>query len=79
MTTFTVQEIQHDPRNFLRRLKAGEELVVVEGERVLAQVHPLARAIGATRPYGLCAGQFVVPADFDQPLPSDILEDFEGR
>lgn len=80
MTTFTEQEIQHDPRNFLRRLTAGEELEVVEGEHMLAQAHPLTRASDASRrPYGLCAGQFAAPADFDQPLPADLLQDFEGR
>ncbi|WP_261365087.1 hypothetical protein [Anatilimnocola floriformis] len=28
------------------------------------------------RPSGLCAGQFVVPDDFDAPLPDEILRDF---
>ncbi len=31
------------------------------------------------RPIGLCAGEFVVPDDFDAPLPHDILELFEGK
>jgi hypothetical protein len=31
------------------------------------------------RPYGLLAGQFVVPDDFDEPLPDDILAAFEGQ
>lgn len=26
------------------------------------------------RPYGLAAGEFVVPDDFDDPLPDDILD-----
>ena len=30
------------------------------------------------RPFGLCAGEFVVPDDFDAPLPEEILRDFEG-
>ena len=29
------------------------------------------------RPFGLCAGEFVVPDDFDEPLP-EIVELFEG-
>jgi hypothetical protein len=29
------------------------------------------------RPFGLCAGEFVVPDDFDAPLPDDILNLFE--
>jgi hypothetical protein len=31
------------------------------------------------RPIGLCAGEFVVPDDFDAPLPEDILSAFEGK
>jgi hypothetical protein len=34
---------------------------------------------GALRPIGLAAGDFVVPDDFDDPLPEDILELFEGK
>ena len=34
---------------------------------------------GPTRPFGLCAGEFVVPDDFDDPLPDDVLDAFEGR
>ena len=31
------------------------------------------------RPFGLCAGEFTVPDDFDAPLPDDILAEFEGK
>ena len=30
------------------------------------------------RPFGLCMGEFVVPDDFDAPLPPEILGLFEG-
>ena len=30
----------------------------------------------ARRPFGLAKGLFVVPDDFDAPLPDDILEEF---
>ena len=30
------------------------------------------------RPFGLSQGDFVVPQDFDAPLPDDILADFEN-
>ena len=33
---------------------------------------------GAPRPFGLAKGQFVVPADFNAPLPEAVLRDFEG-
>ncbi|MCC3409370.1 MAG: DUF2281 domain-containing protein [Microcoleus sp. PH2017_10_PVI_O_A] len=31
------------------------------------------------RPFGLCAGEFTVPPDFNEPLPEEILRDFEGN
>ena len=31
------------------------------------------------RPFGLCAGEFIVPDDFDDPLPEDIIKEFEGK
>ena len=30
------------------------------------------------RPFGLSTGEFVVPEDFDAPLPEEILADFEN-
>ena len=29
------------------------------------------------RPFGLCKGDFVVPDDFNEPLPDEILDLFE--
>jgi antitoxin (DNA-binding transcriptional repressor) of toxin-antitoxin stability system len=78
MSTITVQDIQSDPLAFLRRVEAGEAFVVVRGECPLAEVRPLATILSEPRPFGLCAGRFTVPADFDRPLPDDILKEFEG-
>jgi antitoxin (DNA-binding transcriptional repressor) of toxin-antitoxin stability system len=78
MSTISIQEIQRDPLAFFRRVEAGEAFVVVRDEHPLAEVRPLATAAAQPRPFGLCAGQFTVPADFDRPLPDDILKEFEG-
>lgn len=34
---------------------------------------------GPSRPFGLCAGEFSVPDDFDDPLPEYVIEEFEGK
>ena len=31
------------------------------------------------RPFGLCKGEFLVPDDFDAPLPEYIIKEFEGQ
>ncbi|MCC6581420.1 MAG: type II toxin-antitoxin system Phd/YefM family antitoxin [Phycisphaeraceae bacterium] len=78
MTTISVQEIQRNPLAFLQRLEAGEALVVVRDERPLAEVLPLTATTSQPRPFGLCAGRFTVPADFDRPLPDEVIKEFEG-
>jgi hypothetical protein len=30
------------------------------------------------RPFALCAGEFTVPPDFNEPLPDEIIRDFES-
>lgn len=78
MTTISVQEIERDPLAFLQRIAAGESLVVVQGERALAEVRPLSSNASEPRPYGLCAGGFTVPDDFNRELPDAVLREFEG-
>lgn len=78
MGAITVQDIQRDPLAFLQRLEAGESLLVFRNEQPLAEVRPLSARPAAPRPFGLCKGEFAVPADFDRPLPEEILKEFEG-
>jgi hypothetical protein len=42
------------------------------------QGEPVEARAKVLRPFGLCAGEFTVPEDFDAPLPEDILKTFEG-
>jgi prevent-host-death family protein len=79
MSTVSVQEFQQNPDALLDRVEAGEHLVVVRGGRPVAELRSIAVPRSAPRPFGLCAGEFTVPDDFDAPLPDDILREFEGR
>jgi antitoxin (DNA-binding transcriptional repressor) of toxin-antitoxin stability system len=79
MSTVTVQELERDPRSVLHRVEAGESITVVRGDQPVAEVRPAASKRVEARPFALAAGQFTVPADFDEPLPDDILREFEGR
>jgi len=68
MSTISVQEIQQNPTAFLARVEAGESLLVVRDDRPVAEVKPVRPPVKGLRPFGLCAGEFKVPADFDEPL-----------
>lgn len=49
-----------------------------QGERPVAEIRRLTET-ETLRPAGLAAGEFVVPDDFDDPLPDGLLDAFEGR
>ena len=79
MSTVDVQELRHDPETLLKRVEAGEYLLVVRGGRPVAELRSVSAAPPGPRPFGLCAGEFSVSDDFDAPLPEEALQDFEGR
>lgn len=79
MVNVTVDEIQSDPLKYLRQVEAGETLVIIRSNQPIAEVRPIAHGSKQLRPFGLCKGEFVVPDDFDAPLPEDILNAFEGQ
>ena len=79
MAKVTVDDIQKNLLGYLRRVEAGETLVVVREHEPFAEIKPVGSGVEVERPAGLCAGEFVVPDDFDDPLPADVLDRFEGR
>jgi antitoxin (DNA-binding transcriptional repressor) of toxin-antitoxin stability system len=79
MGTVSVRELQQVPDSLLDRVEAGEHLVVVRGGHPVAELRPVSATLSGPRPFGLCAGAFTVPDDFDAPLPEEILRNFEGR
>ncbi|WP_148598563.1 type II toxin-antitoxin system Phd/YefM family antitoxin [Aquisphaera giovannonii] len=78
MSTVTLQELQRDPAALLARVEAGERIVVSREGRAVAELRPIVPAPREPRPIGLAAGEFAVPADFDAPLPEDVLRTFEA-
>jgi len=79
MSTISLQDLAQDPAALLDRVEAGELLVVTRDGRPVAELRPLASARSTPRPFGLAAGAFTVPDDFDAPLPENVLRAFEGR
>lgn len=74
----SVEDIEKDPRTYLDRVRDGETVVVFEKDQPVAEMRPLPKR-GGKRPRGLAKGDFVVPDDFDDPLPEDVLQLFEGE
>ncbi|MGD1941917.1 MAG: type II toxin-antitoxin system Phd/YefM family antitoxin [Leptolyngbyaceae cyanobacterium] len=78
MLNITVDEMQRDPLKYLHQVEAGETLVIFRSDKPIAELKPVNNN-KQLRPFGLCAGEFTVPDDFDAPLPENVLNAFEGK
>ena len=84
MSTITIpvqiseDEIKRNLSAYLRRVQAGETVVIVARGKPLVEMRPVDPATQTKRPIGLVAGEFTVPDDFDAPLPENIVQEFEA-
>jgi len=78
METVNVHEAKTHFSRLLDRAQEGQEFVIAKAGRPVARLGPLARA-GRKRRLGLLDGKFRIPADFNQPLPDEVIAAFEGR
>lgn len=74
--TINVHEAKTTLSKLLRRVQAGEEIVIAKNG------HPVARLVPVTEPprdrdLGFAAGEVSIAPDFDAPLPADLLAAFE--
>lgn len=79
MVQINVEDMQHDLLAVLQLVEKGETLVILKTGKPVAELRPISSPPTKLRPYGLCAGEFTVPDDFDDPLPEEIVQAFEGK
>jgi prevent-host-death family protein len=69
----------HEAKTHLSRLLddviAGEEVFITRRGETVASLVPAGGAV--VRRLGVDRGRFVVPEDFDAPLPDSVLDAFE--
>jgi len=78
MNKVNVHEAKTRFSRLLRRVAAGEEITIANRGVPVARLVPVP-AEGTTRKLGFFRGQMTIPDDFDAPLPTDILDAFEGK
>ncbi|MEX0863357.1 MAG: type II toxin-antitoxin system Phd/YefM family antitoxin [Acidimicrobiia bacterium] len=75
MSSVGVHQAKTNLSELLRRVAGGEEITITRGGRPVARIVPItprkSRSLGQDR------GLLVVPEDFNDPLPGDLLSDFE--
>ncbi len=76
MTQVGVHEAKTHLSQLLKRVAAGEEILIARGGKPIARLIP----VEGQRPrvLGRDVGLFQIPEDFDAPLPEAVLKDFEA-
>ena len=79
MVIVDADKIASDLGAYLEKVEHGESFVIAIHNRPVAELRPADVTGTGPRRFGLCAGEFQVPDDFDAPLPEEIIADFESR
>ncbi len=78
METVNIHQAKTNLSRLLSRVELGEEIVIANRGIPIAKLVPFRTSLDRRSSLGQDRGIFVVPDDFNAPLPEDILAAFEG-
>jgi antitoxin (DNA-binding transcriptional repressor) of toxin-antitoxin stability system len=73
-----IHQAETNLSELLSRVELGEEIIIAHQGIPIAKLVPFHIASHRRASLGQNRGRFIVPADFDAPLPKEILAAFEG-
>ncbi|MBI4614614.1 MAG: type II toxin-antitoxin system Phd/YefM family antitoxin [Planctomycetes bacterium] len=77
MTTVNIHEAKTHLSRLLKRVAAGEEIVIASAGKPMARLLPF-RPPRGKRVWGTAKGEIRIADDFDAPLSGDLLDAFES-
>jgi prevent-host-death family protein len=78
MSTVNIHEAKTQLSRLLLRVEQGEEIIIANRGVPVAKLVPLTPSKSRLSSLGRDQGLFTVPANFDEPLPEELLTAFEG-
>jgi len=79
MLEINIHEAKTHLSRYLRRLKAGERIILCKRHVPVAEIRLIEKQPPTRRKVGLAAGRFTVPDTFFEPIPDELVDGFEGR
>jgi prevent-host-death family protein len=77
MKMVNIHEAKTHLSRLLKRVAAGENVVIARAGKPIARLVPIGPPMGE-RVLGSQKGRFIVPEDFNAPLPGEVLAEFES-
>jgi prevent-host-death family protein len=78
MTTINIHAAKTNLSKLVDQAAAGDEIIIARAGKPVARLMPLASE-RSRRVLGALEGKIFVAGNFDDPLPDDVLDLFEGR
>lgn len=79
MTVVTIHKAKTELSKLLKRVEAGEEIIIARGNKAIAKLSPASPPVQKPRTPGTWKGKFTVPDSFFDPLPEEELALWEGE
>jgi prevent-host-death family protein len=76
--TVNIHQAKTHFSKLIERVRLGEEIIIAKAGEPVARLIPEARP-GKRRELGTAEGQIWISENFDDPLPDDLLDLFEGK
>jgi prevent-host-death family protein len=74
MKIVNVHEAKTTLSELLKKVEAGEEIIIARAGKPIARLVPAAKT--TKRVFGFDKADWTVPDDFNEPLPNELLEGF---
>jgi prevent-host-death family protein len=78
MQTVNIHQAKTHLSRLVEQAARGRETIIAKAGKPVARLVPLGKA-PRTKRFGLLKGRIRIGADFDGPLPDQVLALFEGR
>jgi prevent-host-death family protein len=78
METVNIDQAETNLSQLLLRVEHGEEIIISDRGIPIAKLVPFRTSSNRRDSLGQDKGRFVVPEDFNAPLPDEMLAAFEG-
>ena len=78
MATVNINQAKTNLSRLLSRVELGEEIIISNRGVPVAKLVPFRTSLDRRSSLGQDRGKFIVPDDFNAPLPEEILVAFEG-
>ncbi|MHB8848537.1 MAG: type II toxin-antitoxin system Phd/YefM family antitoxin [Burkholderiales bacterium] len=78
MLIYNIHDAKSNFSKLIAAVEEGEEIIIAKAGKPVATLSPIKRG-KPLRIRGLLKGQIRMGAEFDEPLPNDVLDAFEGK